>query len=211
MPTSCLIGVAELIKNGKIKEKAIRVLKIVIVTIITFIVLGRGHLLKTGIAEVVDMKGKFSKNTYTVQEKIVATTKVVQTSFIAIPSNTEVRENMYWWENLESKISITAIGIILVIAIGAIVNRKELFVKISTIWSLFAFGLFVVLNWSVKETPLFTIYFSWAIIPLFVMGMDFIIEKLKMKPKIIYGMIMIFMTVINVITMFDIQNYLTKF
>lgn len=211
MPTSCLIGVAELIKNGKIKEKAIRVLKIVIVTIITFIVLGRGHLLKTGIAEVVDMKGKFSKNTYTVQEKIVATTKVFQTSFIAIPSNTEVRENMYWWENLESKISITAIGIILVIAIGAIVNRKELFVKISTIWSLFAFGLFVVLNWSVKETPLFTIYFSWAIIPLFVMGMDFIIEKLKMKPKIIYGMIMIFMTVINVITMFDIQNYLTKF
>lgn len=157
------------------------------------------------------MKGKFSKNTYTVQEKIVATTKVFQTSFIAIPSNTEVRENMYWWENLESKISITAIGIILVIAIGAIVNRKELFVKISTIWSLFAFGLFVVLNWSVKETPLFTIYFSWAIIPLFVMGMDFIIEKLKMKPKIIYGMIMIFMTVINVITMFDIQNYLTKF
>lgn len=157
------------------------------------------------------MKGKFSKNTYTMQEKIVATTKVFQTSFIAIPSNTEVRENMYWWENLESKISITAIGIILVVAIGAIVKRKELFVKISAIWSLFAFGLFVVLNWSVKETPLFTIYFSWAIIPLFVIGMDFIIEKLKMKPKIIYGMIMIFMTVINVITMFDIQNYLTKF
>lgn len=176
-----------------------------------FMVLGRGHLLKTGIAEVIDRKSEFSKNTYTMQEKIVATTKVFQTSLIAIPSSTEVKEHMYWWENLESKISITEIGIILVTAIGAIVNRKELFVKISAIWSVFAFGLFVVLNWSVKETPLFTIYFSWAIIPLFVMGMDFIIEKMKMKPQIIYGIIMIFMMVINAITMFDIQNYLTTF
>lgn len=211
MPTSCVIGIAELVKTGKIKEKIIRVLKIVIVTMVAFIVLGRGHLLKTGIAEVIDRKGEFSKNTYTVQEKIVATTKVFQTALIAIPSSTEVKENMYWWENLESKISITAIGIILVTAIGAIVKRKELFVKISAIWSVFAFGLFVVLNWSVKETPLFTIYFSWTIIPLFVMGMDFIIEKLKMKPQIIYGIIMIFMMVINAITMFDIQNYLTTF
>ncbi len=210
MPTSCFIGVAELLKSGKVKEKISRILKIIIVTICTFIVLGRAHLLKNGISEITTMREQFSNETYTVKEKLISTTKMFQSSLVALPSSTTVRENMYWWENLESKISFIAIIIIGVMIVGAIVNRKELFVKIATVWSIFALILFVILNWSTQETPLFTIYFSWAIIPLFVMGLDFIIKKLKMNPKIIYGIIMIFITVINIITIFDIQDFLTK-
>ena len=153
-------------------------------------------------------KENFSKTTYTTQEKIISTTKMIQSSFTALPSSTNVKEGKYLWSGLENNVSIISIIIISILIIGIIKNRKNLFAQISSIWLLFSAILFILLNWSTHETPLFTIYFSWSIIPLFVMGLDFIIQKAKLNKKVIYGLILTFITIINIATMFDINNFL---
>lgn len=211
MPTSCVIGIAELITSGKWKEKIVRIIKIVIATILIFICLGRASVFKYGLSEIAEKREQFSNQTLTIKERAIATTKMIQSSLTALPSNvitTEKGTTKYWWDSLETKISITALAIMAVIIIGIVTNKKSLFVKISSIWSAFAFVLFVGLNWSPHETPLFNIYFSWSLIPLFVMGMDFIIEKLDLNRKMIYGILFGVMLIINITTILDIQNFL---
>lgn len=210
MPTSSVIGISEFFTNKKITEKIKKVLKIIVITIVTFICLGRGHVIKYGMSEMMNKKERFSNKTYTISEKFIATTKMFQNSFIGLPSNTTVRKNIYWWDGLSNEVSILAFAIIAVIVIGAICNRKKLFVKISSVWVAFSTVLFMVLNWSTHETPLFTIYFSWAIIPLFIMGLDVIVKKLKINSKVVYSFILGIMVIINIVTMLDINTFLFK-
>lgn len=208
MPTSCVIGMAELLTSDKWIEKVKKVLKILTIALITLICLGRGHIIEHGLTEIQEKRQGFSNKTYTISEKVIATTKMIQNCFIALPSSTTVKENTYWWEGLESKISMVAIIIMGTIIVGMIRNRKNLFVKISSVWIIFSFVLFVIFNWSTQETPLFTIYFSWAMIPLFIMGLDFMLEKVKANPKIVYGFIIGYMAIVNIETMLEIQNFL---
>lgn len=206
MPTSCFMGIMELINNNKLKQKIIRIMQIGLVTFLIFTCFGRGHMLKYGLYEVIYMKSSFSNQTFSIIEKIISTTKMIQSVFIALPS--EIVNDIYLWDSLGNRISIVAFAIIAIIIIGIIKNRNEIFVKISTIWSMFAFVLFVILNWSVHESPLFNIYFSWSLIPLFVMGLDFVIEKFKLNRKYVYGTIILLMFIVNISTMISIQNYL---
>ena len=39
--------------------------------------------------------------------------------------------------------------------------------------------LFMILNWSIHESPLFNIYFAWAIIPATILGLEKIFEYLN--------------------------------
>ena len=206
MPTSAFIGILELIRSDKLKNKIIRIAKIIVLSILVFICLGRGHVLKYGFSEMLFKKTTFANDNCSIVEKLISTTKMIQSSFIALPSFAD--ETKYWWNNITESISLLSLFIIGIIIIGYIKNREKLFVKIATIWNLFAFILFVVLNWSVKESPLFSIYFSWSLIPLFVMGLDYIIEKLKLNRTVVYGIIFVLMIVINVTTIFDIQKFL---
>lgn len=207
MPTSCFIGVSELFTSDKLWTKIKKISKIVLITVLTFICLGRGHVLQYGMSEMLTQKEKFSNKSYTMQEKMISTTKVFQGALTALPSNTTAN-NKYLWEGLESNVSLVTIVIIMTIITGGIVNRKKNFVKISAVWSIFAVILFVLLNWSTHETPLFAIYFSWAIIPLFVLGIDWIVNKIKANPKIVYTTITGIIMIVNIATIFDIQKFL---
>lgn len=210
MPTSCVIGICEFIKSEKFTKKILNVLKIIIFTIVIFICLGRGHLIKYGMSEMIAKKEIFSNETYTVKEKVISTTKMIQSSIVALPSEYNTERKSYWWTDLEKQISIIGIIIIALIILGAIKNRKDLFIKICSIWVAFSGVLFILLNWSTQESPLFNIYFSWAIIPLFVMGIDYLIKKIKLNPKFVYSVLLAFMIIINVSTMLNIQNYMFK-
>lgn len=207
MPTSCFIGVSELFTSDKLWTKIKKIAKIVLITVLTFICLGRGHVLQYGISEMLTQKEQFSNKSYTMQEKMISTTKVFQGALTALQSDT-TKDNKYLWKGLEKNVSLIALIIIVIMTIGAIINRKKLFVKISVTWSIFAVILFTLLNWSTHETPLFAIYFSWAIIPLFVMGIDWIINKIKANPKIVYTTIMGIIVIVNIATIFDIQKFL---
>ncbi len=207
--TSAYIGICELLVKDDFKNKIKKIVKIVCVTILCFICFGRGHLLANGLTEMLNMRNGFSNNNITILENIISTFKMIQSCLIALPSGIDTFTNAYLWTNLCSNFSIISIIIILIVIIGVIAKRKELFTKISFCWFIFAFILFVILKWASYESPLFALYFSWAIIPLFVAGLNYIIQKLKWNKKYVYCILMIIMILINVTTMFDIYNFIS--
>ncbi len=211
MPTSCFIGIVELIKSDRFINKLRQVAKIVILTILTFICLGRGHILQYGISEIKEKRNTFSNKTYTIIEKTIATSKIIPGSLIALPSKIDNVKKTYLWDGLEkNNLAISTLLIFAILCIGIIKNRKELFGKITVAWMIFSAILFMILNWSTHQTPLFAIYFSWAIIPNFVEGLDFIIEKIKGNSKLIYMILISFIIIVNATTMFDITKFLFK-
>ncbi len=141
-----------------------------------------------------------------IKEKIISTFNMIQTSIISV--GTSNINGTYLWDDLTENIPLCGIVIFIIVVIGFIVNRKEIFSKICALWILFAFVLFAILNWSTGESPLFNIYFSWAIIPLFVYGFDFIIEKLKISSKVSYHLIYVFVFLVNITTMTNIYKFL---
>ncbi len=213
MLTSAAIGISEILLPDKIINKLKKIIKIVIITFLTTICLGRAHTLQYGLEEIKVAKEHYNIVQLTFPEKIASTSKMLNHSLVAIPSGIEKVYNhlSYWWHDLESKISPLTIIILIIIFIGIISNFSTLFVKIATFWILFAYFLFVILNWSPHESPLFALYFSWATTPLFVLGIDYLINLIKIPPKVIYPLIIGSMLVINLNTILNIFEFLNTF
>lgn len=206
MPTSCFIGILELINSSKIKEKIVKVFKIILITVLIFICLGRYGIFKNGYQDLLLTKSRFASHDYSITERLISTTKMIQNVFVALPSN--ALNGMYWWDSITTNINILSLVIIAIIIIGIIKNRKSFFVKACAMWTLFSFILFVGLNWSIDGSPLFIIYFSWAIVPLFMMGLEYILEKVKINKKVFYSITLSLITIINIATIMDIINFI---
>ncbi len=216
MPTSCVMGIAEILTPDSFIKKVKKIGKIVIITLLTLVCLGRTNAITNGLHDMKAYADNYSNKDYTMEQKIIATTKMVQNSIVALPSALITKQvfgqevERYWWIGLEDDISFLALAIIAVAIIGAIKNRKKLFVKLATIWFSFGFVLLCILNWTPDEAPLFSLYFSWAIIPLFVLGMDFLLKKFKINTKVAYTVFILYITVINMATLTDIAKYLLQ-
>lgn len=206
MPTSAFIGIAEFLNKNTIKEKMLEVLKIIAITIVLFISLGRIHSFIYGLDELAATKDRYASCTYTLAQKVISTTKVFKSSIFALPSS--FNNSKYLWDNLLGSVSIIGIIIFILCIIGFITNRQKRYSKILFSWVMFSFVLFVGLNWSIHESPLFSIYFSWAIIPMSILGIEYIMSKLKLNKKIIYTILCVFMLVINVSTIVTIGKVL---
>lgn len=206
MPTSVFIGIGELLTSLNFKEKIKKCLKILCISIVIFVVSGRIRIFKLGLEEINITQDRFSNKSFSFSEKVISTTKLVQSAIFGIPSKM-VENNKYWWDKLESNISCLSILMIILIIVGAIKNRKDIFARISMIWSIFAVILFVIFNWSTHESPLFNIYFSWAIIPLIVYGAECIMELFKINKKYFYGILYTLMIVINIVSIIKVGMY----
>ncbi len=207
LPTNAFIGICEFLKKDDIKSKLKQALKIIIITIILCILFGRMHLLVNGFSELEGMRKTFSIDYLTFIEKFYCTINMLYNSLVALPSNTK---SGFFWTALSKAPSLITIIFLIIIVIGIIKHYQELFVKISTIWILFSFVLFTILNWSPHTSALFTLLFSWATIPLFVMGIDYLSEKIKVNKVIAYSIIIIVMLITNIDMMVRIHNFLVS-
>lgn len=206
MPTSGFIGILELLRKDKFKNKIINILKIVFFAVIFSFCIGRAHLFNAGLDEITHMSNMFKNETLTVQNKIYATLNLLQDSIYSVGTN--FNGKAYLWTDLVNSIPYVGIIVLFVCIVGFIIKRKELISKISLIWIFFAFLLFVKIGWAAHESCLFNIYFSWAVIPLFVYGIDYFIKLFSFPSKICYYLLYIFMIVINFTTILNIYNYL---
>lgn len=93
-------------------------------------------------------------------------------------------------------------------ALGILVSFKEPFTRICCVWLGFSVILFCIVQWCVTGSPLFSILFTWALIPLFQKGFQFIIDKCHWKQNIAYGILLFFILVINIVSLIDIGNFL---
>ncbi len=203
--TSAFAGVGELIVKDKFKNKVKKILKIIVIAVLTFICLGQAHLLFDFFKELTEPMNDFASKTFPFYQHIISTINMIQSTIVALPS---ISANTFWWSNVLTLLTPLGVGIFVLIVIGIFVSRKSLFTKLNTSWLIFAFVLFCILNWSVNISPLFNIYFSGATIPLFVEGMDFVIEKLKLNRTITYTLFIVGISVINLSTILSIARFM---
>ena len=208
MPTSGVLGVIELFRKEKIKEKIFRLLKLFNCGVVTTICMGRAYFIKYGIYEMKITKEQYANEIFTLKQKLIATTKMFHSTFVALPSYTVGKK--FLWKHVLDNFQVLSLVIVLVTLLGFFVKRKEIFSKICLFWIAFSFVLFIILNWSVFETPLFSIYFAWAIIPMFVVGLDYIIKKLKFNRIVIYTIFLISISIVNICMLFDIYNFMMR-
>lgn len=204
MLTSCVMGIFEFFTDEKLHKKLFNIFKIIAVTILICICFGKSNIFN-GLNQIHGLRTQYAREV-SIGERAISTTKMIQGAFIALPST--VVGDRYLWKDLMEHISVIGLVICTVVSIGGIVNRKSMQCKVFITWSLFSLILFIILNWAINESPLFSIYFSWAFIPLFVMGMDYIIEKFKMNFKLVYVIIFILMLIVNVSTLYDIACFI---
>ena len=218
MPTTAFIGISEIFGDKKIVNKIKNILLIAIKSVVLFITFGLAHLLKYGYEEITATTDNFGKVGYTLTQKLAAVLKMIEGSFIALKSKivdaasagylSQRGKEAFIWDNVTSNISKISIIIFAIILLGILVKRKEVFTKIATSWLVFSFILFIGIGWSITESPLFSIYFSWAIIPLFVYGLDFIIDTLKLNKNVLYAIMFLTFFIINSTMIFSIIKFL---
>ena len=207
MPTSAFIGISEIIKKDDFKKKIKQIVKTILIGVLAFLALGRLHVFVKGIDEAKYEQQAFDRKELTIKERVNCTFNMFENSIIGLPSSVN-EKNQFIWENITGSVSIISILIVILMLIGIIKKRGELFTKIATSWLVFAFILFIIINWSTYNAPLFTILFSWAVIPLLIYGIDVIIYKFHLNKKIIYGSILFIISLTNILVIFNIHNFL---
>ncbi len=207
--TSAVLGVLELFTSEKPIEKIKKIGKIICTAVIMLVTLGRARMLV--LTEVFgyagDMKNQFiSVVSFTFVEKLSSYTKMIKNCFFALSSC--VLDGRYIWTDMMNGFSALSIIIILIILVGVIVKIKDKFFRICAAWLVFSFIFVVILGWLPYESPLFGLYFSWAVIPLFKFGADALMKLFNMKPKPIYTVLLCSMLFINIAAMFDIAAFI---
>lgn len=197
------------IENNEWHVKGKQFCRMIIFGIAFLISTGRIHLLNPMIllAEVQHTAQRFGLKSLSVTECLNSLTKMVHGSFLSLSS---VSEAKYIWSDIMGSVSLIGVFILVISIMGIIVNRRENFVKVCTVWLSFAFLLFTVFQWSVHESPLFSIYFSWAIIPLFQKGLQYMIDKFHWQERLVYVPLLLVMLVVNVLDIVNIGMFLKR-
>ncbi len=208
MPTSSFCVIMELFSKDKVKDKLKKLIKIICSGILMLICLGRIHLFTEGINEITAIKNSYASQESTISERFISLTKMLNGSLTALSST---NEGSYVWTRdfIMESLTLMSVLITIIIIIGVIHTWKEHFTKLCAVWLLFSVVLFVGLNWSIHASPLFSVYFAWAIIPMFKNGIDCIMLKcLKLNKKTVYSVLFIMIFIINTITLLDISSFL---
>ncbi len=208
-PTNFFIVFMELLIKESTKDKLIKFFKIGFFGVLTAICLGNGHLLKHGVAELMAVKTKWGSRSFSVSERFISTLKMYHSSLFELSS---IQKKSYTWASpITEDATILSVCILITVIIGIIYSHKELFTRLCTVWLIFSFVFFMVLNWSTIESPIFNIYFAWAIIPMLKKGIDCIfIRYMRINPKIVYGFLIFLMLYANILSCIDIEIFLNK-
>lgn len=108
---------------------------------------------------------------------------MIGSSFISI--SPDIQAKRIWWAGLTTALNYLAFIIIILVILGWIRSRNKLEVRISAGWMLFSVILIVIAGWSITESPLFAIYFSWALMILVQNGLFCFRKVFPEKPMFI--------------------------
>lgn len=211
MATGFFLAATELLFKESWKIKAQRLFRIAAQGVALLICTGRIHLLNPGTlwAEVSAMAHAFGFKSFSAWECFISFAKAMQGSFWGL-SSAAMEQSQYVWTNLLSGISVLNVLLIAIIVAGLVICRTDSFLKICGAWVVFAVILFMGFQWSVHESPLFSLYFSWAFIPLFQKGLQFVTEKLAWNEKIVYGIVLSSMIAVNILNIIDIKLFFNR-
>ena len=207
MPTNAFIGFIELFEKNSIKEKIKNIAHIIISGLLVIVCFGRAQLINPIYTynEILEMHTSFGTGSLSIFQRFIAVINLIESSFVALTSS--VNDEQYLWQSITEEITLLAVVLIVFLILGSFIGRKEKFYRVCIVWLLFAFILFVGLNWAPHECPLFAVIFSWAIIPLFAKGLDYVVEKMRINKILIYALILVVMLSVNITAIIDIGRF----
>lgn len=125
-------------------------------------------------------------------EKFCSFLCLMKSSFIPIPY--ENNELFIQWKGE----NFTLFGLIVfwVVILGIVKNIKQRDTQFFAFWVGFSFVFVVFIGYGVGCIPLFALYFSWAIVPLFIKGINSIIKKDVIK-NVVYSILALMMIYTN--------------
>lgn len=220
LPTNIFIIIMEFFKKLRLKQRFENITTIIILAGLIVVVTGRIPGISSCVYDLGRDRGFYGGEEYTFLERFNSTTKMIETSLIAIPSEETTLTSLdgidyqaLFWKDITKCVSIVGLIILGIMALGIkdIIKKKKTIYYSFISGIVFAFILFVVLSWDIPESPLFTLCFSWAIIPLFIYGCEKIFNLVKLNTryyKYIYICLLIVMSSINIYQFIDIYNYI---
>lgn len=174
MPTNILIVLGECFSGETWKKRGERLLRLLAAGVAFMICFGRAGMLivQELFSSVANITHIFGLQVYQGVAYLYSFINLAQGTLLPLPS-CETQENVfrYMWDGITERISFAGPIILCVVLIGLWSDRKESFAKICAVWIAVAALLFMVMRWSVGESPLFSLCFSWAFLPLFYKGL----------------------------------------
>lgn len=208
LPINIYIAILELFRGDSIQEKVSKIKNLILAGIITCICLGRVFLLNINdtILQLFDIRSGFGESDLSIIQRFIAVANMLGGTIFSLPSIIQGED--YLWKSVSSSISICSIFAILLIFWGFYQGHKKLFYQICFAWIVMSIILFVPMNWAPYESPLFSILFSWASVPLVALGIEDICARIKIKKD--YGLIFfaIMVLVINLFKIVDIMIFM---
>ncbi|WP_454995665.1 hypothetical protein [Bulleidia extructa] len=180
--TSCVIAIGCLLDNRKkFLARIVELGKTILFSLSFFVTFGKVHSLLHGYSEINSMRGYLG--IISLKEKIYSYLNMIGSSFISI--SPDIQAKRIWWAGLTTALNYLAFIIIILVVLGWIRSRNKLEVRISAGWMLFSVILIVIAGWSITESPLFAIYFSWALMILVQNGLFCFRKVFPEKPMFI--------------------------
>ncbi len=207
MVTSALLGV--LYGSGKtIKKRLLEYNEAIMLFLITLIGTGRIHY-------IFDFYRLLHQNSVMFYEEPVAQWGLLN-KFLGflnlcasslLPVAYEGTELNFYWIHLTDRVNYFGLAVLLIVLFACIKYVKVRYVLPFIIWFLFSVIQFVGTGFGTGCEPLFSLYFSWAIVPLLILGVNGIIRSAKVR-NVLYCVLLIVMFYKNYIHCQDLLAYL---
>lgn len=130
--------------------------------------------------------------------------------FVPVPYHTTENQfgiSIFFWKSLQSELSVFGILVFAILIAVFVKHRKEKFVQMCSAWILWAFVQFGVIGFSASCSPLFSLYFGWAVIPMVLIGMKDVLRK-PMHQLLGYGTLAFLMLYTNYVHLNDLYVFM---
>lgn len=215
MPTSAVLYVNEFMIGNSLVYKLKNLLRTLICGLSVIICSGRIHILhpKWLLDDFISLAA-YRSHDVTIKDSFYSLMNMIHGCFFSLSSvegTNWCNEPCYTWNGVITGCSVVSVILIVVMLIGFFADRKDNFSKICIIWVVFSVVLFMGAKWSAVESPLFSIYFSWAFIPLFYKGLHFFCRKFHLKEHYVCAAVFATMIIVNTMNIISIGNFLKTF
>jgi hypothetical protein len=184
--TSCVIAAVILLDSRqRFIDRLAGFFKSAAITVLFFMAFGRFGTIMNGVPQAQRMKlflGALTKG-----EKCRSYLNMIGSSFVSITP--EYQGDRIWWTGLTTTVNIPAVIVLLICAYIMIRDWRRSDIRASLLWIVFSFVLVYITGWSITESPLFAVYFSWAFMLPVGRGLERLAGRMKDRQIICYACI----------------------
>lgn len=145
---------------------------------------------------------------FTIKDRFCGFTNLIASCLI--PVAYEETERGFYWQHLTDRINFGGLLILLIIAYACGVYIKDKQIRPFGVW-IFLGGIcqFIIMGCGTGAEPLFSLCFSWAVIPMLLLGIDQLVKKDKIR-NAIYICLLTVMFYMNYVHCQDLLMYLMR-